>query len=71
MVNDPHVREDITKFAEHPAVAFQIQTIANENVVIYIYSKIGNALWQMNFIGTSQEQADGLIRQASESLTKQ
>ncbi|WP_222844358.1 hypothetical protein, partial [Buchananella hordeovulneris] len=71
MVNDPHIREDIASFAGNPAVALQIRTITDRLVIVYLYSKIGNKVWVMNITGTSQEQADDLIRQASESLTKQ
>ncbi|WP_222844753.1 hypothetical protein, partial [Buchananella hordeovulneris] len=71
MVNDPHARDDINEFAGKPAVAVQARTITDRWTVVYLYSKFGGGVWQINFAGTSQEQVDDLIRQASESLTKQ
>ncbi|MDO5081662.1 hypothetical protein [Buchananella hordeovulneris] len=71
MVDSSHIREDLNNFAGHPAVALQVQTLMPEETIIYLYTQKGKRVWVMNFAAASQGQADDLIRQASESLTKQ
>ena len=71
MVNEPLVRNDIKQFGGMSAVAGQARTINDSYFIISVAVNIGGSFWTLNFSGVGLEETEQLLRQASDSLTKQ
>ncbi|RRD50841.1 hypothetical protein EII12_08965 [Buchananella hordeovulneris] len=69
--NDPQLREDIREFGGRPAIAVQARTFADTYALISLSAEIGGSFWTFNFFGVDLGETEQLLRQASDSLTKQ
>ncbi|WP_185695896.1 hypothetical protein, partial [Buchananella hordeovulneris] len=79
LLTETQIREDITSFAENPALTIQYKMIPlGENAhpdydgtTLHLLTEIGNTRWGLAFSTASREETEALMKQAADSLTKQ
>ncbi|WP_185695900.1 hypothetical protein, partial [Buchananella hordeovulneris] len=79
LTNEPQIRDDLTVFAGQPAITTQFKVIpwgendhaGYDGTILSLFTEIGGTRWGLSFTGSNPSEAENLMQQAADSLTKQ